>query len=44
MQAVFGTAPLDPGTWLRIAGVAAVVFLVVSIDKHVALLRSRAHP
>jgi cation-transporting P-type ATPase F len=43
MQTVFGTAPLDPSTWLRIAGVAAAVSVVVGIDKHVALRRSRAH-
>ena len=33
MNAVFGTAPLPAGTWLRIAAVAALAGLVIATDK-----------
>ncbi|MGE0220408.1 cation-transporting P-type ATPase [Mycolicibacterium sp.] len=39
LNAVFQTTPLDAVAWLRIAGIAVCVSLVVAVDK---LLRSRA--
>ncbi len=37
MNRVFGTAPLEFETWLRILGVAMAVSLAISVDKLVAL-------
>ncbi|GIE99415.1 cation-transporting P-type ATPase [Paractinoplanes rishiriensis] len=33
MNALFGTAPIDGGTWLRILGIALAASLVVAVDK-----------
>ncbi|MBN2200667.1 cation-transporting P-type ATPase [bacterium] len=33
MNTLFHTAPIEPGAWMRIAGVAAVAFIAVEIDK-----------
>ena len=42
MQTAFGTAPIDAVTWARIAGVALVAGVMVSIDKR--LRRPQARP
>jgi len=39
LQKLFGTAPIDAGTWARIVLVAAPVLLLVELEK--ALMRSR---
>ena len=39
MNRVFGTAPIDAGVWLRILAAAAVISVVITVDKHVALRR-----
>ena len=33
MNTLFHTAPIDAGSWLRIAGVAVVAFAIVEIEK-----------
>jgi cation-transporting ATPase F len=33
MNKLFQTAPISGESWLRIAGVAAIVFMVVEIEK-----------
>ncbi|MCW2817067.1 MAG: ATPase, P-type (transporting), superfamily, subfamily [Nocardioides sp.] len=43
MNDVFGTAPLEATAWLKIAGVTAVVSLVVAVDKGLSL-RLRGAP
>jgi magnesium-transporting ATPase (P-type) len=35
MQALFGTAGLDPATWARIVAFGIVLFLVVELEKRV---------
>lgn len=42
MNRVFGTAPLEASTWLRILGVTLVVALAVGVDKAVAARRRAA--
>lgn len=41
MNAIFATAPIDPGTWLRILIVAAVVSAIVAVDKRIGALYGR---
>jgi len=41
MNRLFHTAPIGPGSWLRIAGVALAAFLAVEFEKWI---RFRRHP
>jgi cation-transporting ATPase F len=43
MNAVFSTAPITGGAWLRIVGVAAVATLVVALDKRLRAARVAGH-
>ncbi len=42
LQAVFGTAGIGAGDWLELAGLAAVLFLIVEVEKWVRAPRRKA--
>jgi magnesium-transporting ATPase (P-type) len=44
MNNLFHTAPIDAGAWLRIAGVAAVAFLAVELEKWIRFGGGRGQP
>lgn len=44
MNRLFHTAPIGAESWLRILGVAAVVFLIVELEKWLRYGRGRGEP
>lgn len=44
MNRLFHSAPLDGESWLRIAGIAATVCVVVELEKRLRLVRGRGRP